>query len=89
MANILAIAGPSSRYKLDGATPAGFFAGFWHGVIVPVTFVVSLFSPQVRIYETHNRGRWYDLGFLLGLSASFGGGGAEVNRQSGPPPVAV
>ncbi len=89
MPNILAIAGPNSKYKRDGATPAGFWAGFWHGVIAPVAFVVSLLNPNVRIYEIHNRGRRYDLGFLIGFSISLGGGGAEVTRQSGPPPVAV
>jgi hypothetical protein len=60
----------------------------WHGAIVPVTFVVSLLNPNVRIYEPRNRGRRYDLGFLIGLSISLGGGG-NVTRQSGPPPVAV
>jgi hypothetical protein len=26
-----------------------------------------------RIYETNNRGRWYDFGFVIGLSGSFAG----------------
>lgn len=78
MANALAVAGPNSKYRVDGATPAGFWAGLWHGLITPITFIVSLFNPNVRIYETNNNGRWYDFGFLLGVSASFGGSGSRV-----------
>ena len=73
MANRLAVAGPNSKYKLPGAQPAGFWAGFWHGIIFPITFLVSLFYPGVRIYETNNSGRWYDFGFFLGAAASLGG----------------
>jgi len=73
MANILAVAGPGSKYQISGAPPAGFWAGFWHGLITPITFVVGLFTPRVRIYETHNRGLWYDFGYVLGLAGSFGG----------------
>ncbi len=63
MANILAIAGPNSKYKQPGARLAGFWAGLWHGLMSPLTFLISLFSPGVRIYETQNRGRWYRLRF--------------------------
>ena len=74
MANILAVAGPNSKYKLPGAEPAGFWAGFWHGIISPITFIVSLFNPDVRIYEVNNRGRLYDFGFIIGISGACGGG---------------
>ena len=79
MANVLAVAGPNSKYQAPGARPAGFGAGFWHGLILPITFVVSLFNPGVRIYEAHNSGRWYDFGFILGASGSFGGSGSQAN----------
>jgi len=78
MANILAVAGPNSKYQVADAPPAGFWAGLWHGLICPITFIVSLFNPGVRIYETHNRGRWYDFGFLLGASAALGSGGSQA-----------
>ena len=78
MSNVLAVAGPGSRFQVPGATPAGFWAGLWHGLISPITFLVSLFSPNVRIYETNNRGRWYDFGFIIGVSGAFGGGGTTV-----------
>jgi hypothetical protein len=69
MANILAIAGSNSKYQLPHAEPAGFFAGLWHGMTAPFIFWISLFSKGIRVYETHNKGRRYDFGFLLGVGA--------------------
>ena len=74
MANMLAVAGPNSKYKLPNSQPAGFWAGLWHGLIIPITFIICIFNPNVRIYETNNRGRLYDLGFLIGVSGTYGGG---------------
>jgi len=54
---------------------AGFWQGLWHGIIAPITFVISLFRSDVSIYEVHNNGGWYDLGYMLGLAASLGGSG--------------
>ena len=85
MPNVLAIAGPNSSYQLPGAEPAGFWAGLWHGLICPITFLVSLFSPGVRIYEQNNVGRLYDFGFLLGASAALGGGGSQAARDTRAP----
>ena len=73
MANFLAVAGPNSKYRSPGAGQAGFLAGLWHGLIVPVTFIVSLFNLNVRIYETNNTGRGYDFGFVIGVGAFAGG----------------
>ena len=53
---------------------AGFWLGLWHGIIIPVTFIVSLFSDTVNIYEVHNTGGWYDFGFVLGAGTFLGGG---------------
>ena len=61
---------------------AGFWRGLWNGFIAPVTFVISLFNGSVHVYEVHNNGGWYDLGFLLGISAIFGGGaGSAASRR--------
>jgi hypothetical protein len=35
---------------------------------------VSLFNPDVGIYEIHNNGAWYNLGFLLGIVVPLSGG---------------
>ena len=43
-------------------------AGLWHGLIAPATLVISFFNSDVRMYEVHNAGSEYDLGFLLGLA---------------------
>lgn len=69
MANVLAVAGPNSKYKLQGAKPAGFPGGLWHGFIAVITFIISLFDARVCMWETNNNGRWYEFGFLLGIGA--------------------
>lgn len=43
-------------------------AGLWHGIIAPVTLVISFFNSEVKMYEVHNTGSEYDFGFLLGLA---------------------
>ena len=43
-------------------------AGLWHGIIAPVTLVLSFFNSDVHMYEVHNAGPEYDIGFLLGLA---------------------
>ena len=65
MANPLAIAGSNSKYKLPDTSPAGFWAGLWHGMIALIIFIVSLFNQNVNIYETDNNGRCYNLGFMI------------------------
>jgi hypothetical protein len=60
---------------------AGFWLGLWHGIIAPVTFVISLFSDNINLYEVHNNGNWYDFGFVLGAGIFFGGGGAGSRRK--------
>lgn len=59
---------------------AGFWIGLWHGLIAPITFVISLFSDTVNVYEVYNNGNWYNFGFVFGLSMSFGGSGAGGSR---------
>lgn len=61
---------------------AGFWQGLWHGIISPITFIVSLFSHTVHLYEVHNNGGWYNLGFLIGAAMVLGGGGGGAARRS-------
>jgi hypothetical protein len=42
-------------------------AGLWHGIIAPITLVLSFFS-DTHMYEVHNAGSEYDLGFLIGVT---------------------
>lgn len=53
---------------------AGFWKGLWHGLISPITFIISLFNRNVRIYEVHNSGNWYNFGFVLGAGLFLQGG---------------
>lgn len=58
---------------LSEESPYTFLNGLWHGIIAPVTFVISLFKEDVAMYAINNNGAWYDLGFLLGASMTLGG----------------
>lgn len=60
---------------VPGGGVAGFWLGLWQGMIAPFTFLISLFSDGVNVYEVHNNGGWYNFGFILGAGSSLGGGG--------------
>lgn len=68
--------------RFTGDTPAGFWVGLWHGMIAWVTLVIGIFSDQVGVYEVHNSGGWYDLGFLLGVGCLAGGGSRSYRRKT-------
>lgn len=53
--------------------PAGFFWGIWHGWLAPISLIVGFFQHQIRVYEVHNTGWWYDLGFYIAIISGFGG----------------
>ena len=77
--------GPNSLADVpdDEGEVAGFWMGLWHGFASPVMFIISLFNKSVEVYEVHNNGGWYTLGFLLGASVILGGssGGAAYIRR--------
>jgi hypothetical protein len=79
-------AGPNELARQAGAP--GFWRGLLHGILAPVTFLISLFSDQVSMYEVHNSGHWYDLGFLVGLCAVLGGSAARRAAFKPKPPKA-
>ena len=45
----------------------GFLQGLWDGFIFPFAWVVSLFVPEVAVYQVPNNGGWYDFGYFLGI----------------------
>ena len=61
--------------------PSGFWMGLLHGFIILFSFIGSLFSDQIAIYDANNTGGWYDFGFLLGVSVFFGGSGSSASRK--------
>ena len=63
---------------------AVFWLGLWQGIIVPITFIISLFSDTVSIYEVHNNGGWYDFGFVIGAGFFLGGSGAGAKSARRP-----
>jgi hypothetical protein len=73
---------PSEGMPSEGGKVAGFWRGLWHGIISPITFIVSLFSESVRFYEVHNNGGWYNFGFVLGAGILAGGGSAASKKGS-------
>jgi hypothetical protein len=50
---------------------ASTLLGIWHGIISPVTLVLSFINPNVQMYEVHNDGSPYNLGFLIGVAIVF------------------
>jgi hypothetical protein len=74
-------ANPEVGTAAAGGGSAGFWLGLWHGFISPITFLISLFNENVSIYEVHNSGNWYDLGFVLGAGILFGGGFLGARRR--------
>ncbi|MGH2692240.1 MAG: hypothetical protein ACRDHM_07020 [Actinomycetota bacterium] len=64
-----------------GEDSPGFLMGLWHGIIIFFTFVISLFTDDVSVYEVANDGNWYDFGFFFGLMISLGGSGAGARRR--------
>jgi amino acid permease len=91
LASVLAImlllfsgcAGPNGSENVanpDGST-ASFWSGLWQGIIAPIAFIISWFTDNVNVYEVHNNGFWYNLGFLFGLSIIFGSGARASRRR--------
>ena len=74
-------AGPNELVD-TGPDPAGFWLGLWQGLISPITFIVSLFTTNVNVYEVQNNGNWYDFGFMLGVACAFGSGGGGRHFRS-------
>jgi hypothetical protein len=68
--------GPNTAEKTadEEGRVAGFWRGLWHGLISPITFIISVFTKDVRIYEVHNNGSWYNFGFVLGAGLFLQGG---------------
>jgi hypothetical protein len=68
--------GPNAAENTAGkeGLVAGFWMGLWHGLISPVTFIISIFTKNVRFYEIHNSGTWYNFGFVIGAGLFLSGG---------------
>lgn len=67
------LTGCATQPPVSGGEAPGFWLGFLHGVIAPISLIASLFY-DVRIYAFPNSGWWYDFGFVLGIAGAAGGG---------------
>jgi len=65
-------ANPEMDKPAENGNVAGLGTGLWHGLISLVTLIFSFFNPAVQMYEVHNTGPLYNLGFLLGAVLLFG-----------------
>jgi len=76
------VPGVSIQIILPGANPlvnkadargriSSILVGIWHGIISPVTLIISFINPTVQMYEVHNDGSPYNLGFLIGVALVF------------------
>jgi hypothetical protein len=57
---------PDSRGQVADA-----LIGLWHGFISPVSLILSFSNNNVQMYEVHNNGSSYNVGFLLGIIVLF------------------
>ncbi|MDF1500353.1 MAG: hypothetical protein P1P76_07790 [Anaerolineales bacterium] len=66
---------PGPNPMADTADANGHIAsiglGIWHGIISPVTMVLSFVNQGGQMYEVHNDGSQYNLGFLVGVAIVF------------------
>ena len=62
---------PEMNKPVDKGVVAGLGTGLWHGLISVVTLIISFFNPDIQMYEVHNTGPLYNLGFLLGAILLF------------------
>jgi hypothetical protein len=65
--------GPNSMVNTAGprGSVASTLIGIWHGIISPITLVMSFINPNVQMYDVHNDGSKYNLGFLFGVALVF------------------
>ena len=70
---VLTTPGPNPEQNKEDTAGrvAGVVQGLWHGLIAPVTLIGSFFNPDLQMYEVHNNGREYNLGYLFGVALVF------------------
>ena len=62
---------PELDKPVEKGSVAGLGTGLWHGLISVVTLILSFFNPTIQMYEVHNTGSLYNLGFLIGAILLF------------------
>src|ERR687892_424866 len=62
---------PGPNPQLNQPNAEGRLAGLGQGIIAPVTLIGSFFNENSQIYEVHNNGLEYNLGFMIGVALIF------------------
>lgn len=62
---------PAVGQPAEDGQVAGLGTGLWHGLISVVTLIISFSNPETQMYEVHNTGSLYNLGYLLGIALLF------------------
>ena len=65
---------------LSGA-PANFWWGLWQGLIIVLSFIASWFDNNIVLYQVHNNGFWYNLGYIIAIFISIGVFAVVVEKQ--------
>lgn len=81
LAGCAATADPSTAVPGSTVNPTSVFVGFWHGFIMLITLIVSIFDPAVDLYETPNSGLLYKIGFVVGAGFFIGGAALFGSRR--------
>ena len=74
------IGGPATP-RAGGDARGKWGLNYLRTIIVWFTFFISLFDGSVSVYEVHNNGWAYNLGFVIGAATLHGGGGAAAARR--------
>jgi len=82
--SLAACAGPNELIDVPAEDDyiAGFLWGLVHGFVLPFSFIGSLFTDNISIYEVHNTGSWYDFGFVLGMGLFSGSSTSSVSSST-------
>ena len=62
---------PELDTPAENGSVAGLGTGLWHGFISVGTLIISFSKPEIQMYEVHNSGPLYNLGFLIGAILLF------------------
>jgi len=57
---------PRMGVFMVGGSMAGFWQGFVHGYMIVIDILRSFFDKSISIYESHNTGIGYNIGFWIG-----------------------
>lgn len=76
---VYGIPDPVATLVID--TDIGFWAGLFHGVISPISLIVSVFNDTATIYSSNNSGFLYNFGFLVGTALAFSSKKTTVMEQ--------